>query len=282
MAAKHPIGIFDSGYGGLSILKEIHRSLPQYDYLYLGDNARAPYGVRSMETVFRFTLEAVRTLFARGCNLVILACNTASAKALRSIQQQVLPGIWEKEGNELKRVLGVIIPSVEVLGEFSLNGHIGVLATQGTVSSCSYQLETAKFHPDFKVTAEACPMWVPLVEYGEAASDGADYFIKKNINNLLERDPDIDTILLGCTHYPLLLDKIRKYTPNGIKVVAQGEIVANSLKDYLERHPEIEDVCSKGGTLEFLTTESSDKFAEAAAIFMGKAVDANQIMLGHV
>lgn len=277
--SKHPIGVFDSGYGGLTILREICRSLPQYDYLYLGDNARAPYGVRSMETVYRFTLEAVNALFDRGCNLVILACNTASAKALRSIQQQNLPDIWEKEGKNLKRVLGVIIPSVEILGEVSQNGHVGLLATQGTVGSRSYILESAKYHPDIRVTAEACPMWVPLVEYGEAESEGADFFIKQHIDNLMANDPEIDTILLGCTHYPLLLNKINKYVPPGVKIVSQGDIIARSLADYLKRHPEIETQCSKGGNIEYLTTESSEKFAEAASTFLGKEVVAKNIKL---
>lgn len=275
----NPIGVFDSGYGGLTILREIVRSLPQYDYLYLGDNARAPYGVRSMETVYRFTLESVNSLFSRGCNLIILACNTASAKALRTIQQNDLPDIWRQDGSSIKRVLGVIIPSVEILGDVSRNGHVGILATQGTVGSGSYSIETSKIHPDFTITAEACPMWVPLVEYGEAGSDGADFFIRRHIRRLLSRDPQIDTILLGCTHYPLLIDKIRKYTPAEIKIVSQGDIIARSLKDYLRRHPEIESECSKGGTVEFLTTESSGKFAEAAATFLGRPVAARQIQL---
>ena len=275
----HPIGIFDSGYGGLTILKEIHRSLPQYDYLYLGDNARAPYGVRSMETVYQFTLQAVKALFNRGCNLIILACNTASAKALRSIQQKDLPKIWEKDGSSLKRVLGVIIPSVEILGAVSSRGHVGLLATQGTVGSNSYQIETAKAHPEITITAEACPMWVPLVEYGEAESDGADFFIRRHINNLILKDPEIDTILLGCTHYPLLLDKINKYAPEGVKIVSQGEIIAESLKDYLRRHPEMEKECTKGGRLEFLTTENGDRFADAATTFLGRTVDADKITL---
>lgn len=275
----HPIGIFDSGYGGLTILREICRSLPQYDYLYLGDNARAPYGVRSMDTVYRFTLEAVRALFDRGCNLVVLACNTASAKALRTIQQKDLPDIWMQEGRDLKRVLGVIIPSVEILGELSVNGHVGILATQGTVSSNSYTLETAKYHSGIKLTAEACPMWVPLVEYGEAHSEGADFFIRRHIRNLMERDKEIDTVLLGCTHYPLLIEKINKYMPKGVKIIAQGEIVANSLKNYLQRHPEMERECSKGGSIEFLTTESPEKFSEAATTFMGHEVQAHRISL---
>lgn len=279
MAERHPIGIFDSGYGGLTILREIHRGLPQYDYLYLGDNARAPYGVRSMEMVYRFTLEAVKALFSRGCNLVILACNTASAKALRSIQQSDLLRIWEEDGSDLKRVLGVIIPSVEVMADYSANGHIGILATQGTVGSRSYELETAKLHPEFTVTSEACPMWVPLVEYGEAQSDGADYFVRRHINSLLERDPLIDTILLGCTHYPILLSKINKYVPPGVKIIAQGDIIARSLAHYLRRHPDLERMCSKGGSVEFLTTERPEKFAETACNFLGAEVEASQITL---
>lgn len=274
---SHPIGIFDSGYGGLTILREICRGLPQYDYLYLGDNARTPYGVRSMQTVYRFTLDAVKFLFARGCNLIILACNTASAKALRSIQQNDLPGIWASDGHNERRVLGVIIPSVEKIGEITRNGHVGLLATQGTVGSGSYSMETAKYHPDVKITSEACPMWVPLVEYGEADSEGADFFIKRHIDNLMNSDPDIDTILLGCTHYPLLLPKINKYVPEGVKVISQGEIIANSLKDYLMRHPEIDDRCSKGGNIEFLTTENNDKFSEIASNFMGYQIDATQV-----
>lgn len=279
MAEKHPIGIFDSGYGGLTILSEIYRSLPFYDYLYLGDNARAPYGMRSMETVYRFTLQAVEALFARGCNLVVLACNTASAKALRTIQQQNLPTIWEKEGDDRKRVLGIIIPSVEAFDSLSANGHIGILATEGTVSSGSYQIETAKIHPEFKITAEACPMWVSLVEYGEANSDGADYFVKQHIDRLLSRDHAIDTILLGCTHFPLLLEKILKYVPAGIKVISQGDIIAASLKDYLRRHPEIETLCSRGGEISYLTTENGIKFAGSAASFLGRPVEATQISL---
>lgn len=279
MSEKHPIGVFDSGYGGLTILREIHRSLPQYDYLYLGDNARAPYGVRSMETVYRFTLEAVTSLFNAGCNLVILACNTASAKALRSIQQNDLPKIWEADGNPNKRVLGVIIPSVERIGSVTRNGHVGILATQGTVTSGSYTIETQKIYPHLQVSAEACPMWVPLVEYGEADSPGADFFIEQHIARLLEKDPQIDTILLGCTHYPLLIDKIRKYVPKGINVVAQGEIVARSLADYLQRHPEIEAGISRGGETEYLTTESAWKFCDAAASFMKEPLDAKQITL---
>lgn len=273
----HPIGIFDSGYGGLTILREIHRSLPQFDYLYLGDNARAPYGVRSFDLIYRFTLEAVERLFAAGCNLVILACNTASAKALRTIQQNDLPKIWEREGSDRKRVLGVIIPSVEQLGSLSRSRHVGVLATQGTVDSHSYRIETQKLFPDIAVTEEACPMWVPLVEYGEAHSEGADYFVNQHIGRLLRRDPEIDTILLGCTHYPLLIDKIRRFTPPQVKIVPQGEIVAESLKDYLNRHRELEELCSKGATMRFLTTGSPEKFSSMASNFISFPVIAEKI-----
>ena len=279
MTQRHPIGVFDSGYGGLTILGEICRGLPQYDYLYLGDNARNPYGVRSMETVYRFTLEAVKALFSLGCNLVILACNTASAKALRSIQQNDLPQIWKAEGNTLKRVLGIIIPSVEEFGTLSVGGHVGILATQGTVGSRSYELEAAKLYPDLKITAEACPMWVPLVEYGEADSPGADYFIKKHIDSLLSRDPEIDTILLGCTHYPLLMEKIRRFVPEGIRLVAQGDIIMRSLSSYLHRHPELDAICSKGGSVEYLTTENPEIFSSAATNFLSSTVKATQITL---
>lgn len=274
-----PIGIFDSGYGGLTILKEIRRSLPQYDYLYMGDNARAPYGVRSFEVVYRFTLEAVTHLFNSGCNLVILACNTASAKALRAIQQNDLPQIWQRDGSEIKRVLGVIIPSVEEIGRVSASGHVGVLATQGTVASHSYRVETGKLFPSIRVTEEACPMWVPLVEYGERESEGSDFFIRRHIQSLLHKDPQIDTILLGCTHYPLLLPKILKYVPEGIRVISQGEIVAKSLEDYLRRHPVLEEMCSKGGTVEFLTSEKSEKFDGMASSFIDCEVAAKEIQL---
>ena len=232
-----------------------------------------------METVYRFTLQAVEALFARGCNLVILACNTASAKALRSIQMQDLPGIWEKDGRTLRRVLGIVIPSVEVFADISGNGHIGILATEGTVTSRSYEIETAKIHPDFNVTGEACPMWVSLVEYGESKSDGADFFVKRHIERLMAKDPEIDTILLGCTHFPLLIDKINKYVPKGVKIVSQGDIIARSLADYLRRHPEIERECSKGGGVKYLTTERSEKFSRAATAFLGSPVEATQIIL---
>lgn len=270
-----PIGIFDSGYGGLTIMKEIRRSLPQYDYLYLGDNARAPYGVRSFELVYNFTLEAVQALFSRGCNLVILACNTASAKALRAIQQNYLG----KPEEERRRVLGVIIPTVEALEDLTATKHVGVLATSGTVSSGSYSIETAKISPDIRVTEEACPMWVPLVENGEYDNVGADYFVKKKIDSILERDPEIDTLLLGCTHYPILLDVIRRNTPENIKIVAQGMLVAESLKDYLRRHPEMEEICSKGGTAHFLTTENEGKFSDLASLFLGHDIKAEHVEL---
>lgn len=268
------IGIFDSGYGGLTILNEIRKRLPQYDYLYLGDNARAPYGSRSFDIVYDFTLQAVKELFRRGCNLVILACNTASAKALRSIQQNDLPIIAPE-----KRVLGVIRPTVECLPEYTDSRHVGLIATPGTVNSHSYLLELEKMHPDMKITELACPMFVPLVENNEASSPGADYFVEKYISQLMKTDPLIDTLVLGCTHYPLLKDKIRKYLPENVKIVAQGGIVADSLADYLKRHPEIEKKCSKNGKCEYLTTESPEKFNALASIFIHDNVVASRITL---
>lgn len=269
------IGVFDSGYGGLTILHQIRQLMPQYDYLYLGDNARTPYGTRSFEVVYEFTWEAVRKLFAMGCHLVILACNTASAKALRSIQQNDLP----KLGDETRRVLGVIRPTAECIGKITHTRHVGILATSGTISSGSYPLEIHKLYPDIVVSGEACPMWVPLVENYEYDSPGADYFVQKRIGNLLRKDPQIDTIILGCTHYPLLLNKILKYTPRNIRIVPQGEYVAYSLKDYLARHPEIESVCTQGGTCHFLTTESPDRFMESASIFLRHHVEAERVAL---
>lgn len=269
-----PIGVFDSGYGGLTILKEIRRRLPDYDYLYLGDNARAPYGSRSFDIVYDFTLQAVKALFARGCHLVILACNTASAKALRSIQQNDLPLI-----DPSRRVLGVIRPTIEILPSLSSTGHIGLLGTPGTVASHSYTMELEKTAPEMVITELACPMWVPLVENNEADSPGADYFVKKYISQLLEADPLIDTITLGCTHYPILLPKIREFTPPHIKVVAQGKLVADSLADYLHRHPEIECKCAKNGITEFLTTENPEKFDILASMFMEEPVSAKKITL---
>ena len=267
-----PIGVFDSGYGGLTILNQIRELLPQYDYIYLGDNARAPYGTRSFDIVYRFTLEAVRYLFDQGCHLVILACNTASAKALRTIQQNDLPLI-----DPDRRVLGVIRPTVEKVGEISRNGNIGIVGTPGTIRSGSYELEIAKLHPTFHTYTQACPMWVPLVENREASSPGADYFVKQEVDRLMAKDPAIDTIILGCTHYPLLYDKIRRYVPESARVLPQGEIVAESLVAYLQRHPEMEAKCSKGGTCSYRTTESPDKFAELASLFIGAPVTATQI-----
>ncbi len=266
-----PIGVFDSGYGGLSILKEIVQVLPGYDYLYLGDNARTPYGTRSFDVVYHYTSEAVRRLFALGCPLVILACNTASAKALRTIQQTDLPRIDVK-----KRVLGVIRPSVEALASYSRNRHVGILATRGTVASESYSLEIAKLYGsgEFYITQKACPMWVPLVENNELAGAGAEYFVKKYIDELFQSDPLIDTVVLGCTHYPLLRELIHRYVPQGVSVIEQGHIVADSLKDYLNRHTDMEAALSKQQTIRYLTTEQPDLFASMAGMFMGKKVEA--------
>ena len=269
-----PIGVFDSVYGGLTILGKIRESLPQYNYIYLGDNARTPYGTRSFEVVYQFTLEAVRKLFELGCPLVILACNTASAKALRSIQQCDLPHLAPAN-----RVLGVIRPTVEAIGTVTRSRHVGVLATVGTIKSDSYPLEIKKLYPDIHVTGQACPLWVPLVENREYASDGADYFVSKYIDSLLDKDPLIDTFILGCTHYPLLMEKIRRFTPPGIRLVAQGEYVAASLKDYLHRHPEMKSRCSVGGQCEFLTTESAAKFQESASVFLQQEVSVRRIVL---
>lgn len=263
LQATGPIGVFDSGYGGLTILKKIREQMPGYDYIYLGDNARTPYGTRSFEVVYEFTLQAVEKLFSLGCPLVILACNTASAKALRSIQQKDLPAI-----DASRRVLGVIRPTAECIGGLTRSRHVGILATSGTIKSESYRMEINKLFPDVTVTGEACPLWVPLVENNEYDSEGADYFVKKHISQLLEKDPIIDTLILGCTHYPLLMDKIRQFTPPHIRIVAQGEYVAHSLQDYLKRHPEMDSRCTKQGTCRFLTTESTAKFEESASIFL--------------
>lgn len=260
-----PIGVFDSGYGGLTILDKIRGLMPEYDYIYLGDSARCPYGPRSFEVVYEFTLQAVSKLFELGCPLVILACNTASAKALRTIQQINLPVI-----DATRRVLGVIRPTAECIGEITRSRHVGILATAGTIKSESYLLEIHKLSPDIVVTGEACPMWVSLVENNEYQSEGADYFVKQHINRLLDKDPMIDTIILGCTHYPLLLDKIRQFTTGHIRIIAQGEYVARSLQDYLNRHPEMDARCEKGGKCRFLTTESENKFEESASIFLGR------------
>ena len=272
MKGQGPIGVFDSGYGGLTVFREIVKELPQYDYLYLGDNARVPYGTRSFEMVYRYTWECVQELFARGCSLVVLACNTASAKALRSIQQNDLPHL-----EELRRVLGVIRPTAEVIGKYTRSRSVGILGTPGTVASGSYVLEVEKFFPDVRVSQQACPMWVPLVENNEFDSPGADYFVEKYISALLEKAPDIDTVVLACTHYPLLMDKIRQYLPSDVSIISQGELVAKSLKDYLQRHPEIDALCSRNGTSEFYTTESTSSFNAQAAVFLGREVMSRKV-----
>lgn len=268
MKSSGPIGVFDSGYGGLTVLKEIVNKLPEYDYIYLGDNARSPYGTRSFETVYQYTLESVKWFFKQGCSLVILACNTSSAKALRTIQQNDLPLLAPE-----KRVLGVIRPTAEIIGTYSETKSVGVLATAGTVASESYPMEIAKFFPDLKVSQEACPMWVPLIENGEHTEHGADFYVKKNLHNIFEKGEKIDVILLGCTHYPLLKDKIEEYLPVAVKLIAQGEIVAESLAEYLVRHPEIESVCSKNKTRKFYTTDASSDFDNKASIFYGQSVN---------
>lgn len=269
-----PIGVFDSGYGGLTILSKIREILPEYDYIYLGDNARAPYGTRSFEVVYAFTLQAVTRLFEMGCHLVILACNTASAKALRSIQINDLPHL-----DSARRVLGVIRPTVECIGNITRSRHVGVLATSGTIKSESYPLEIRKLFPDIKVSGEACPLWVSLVENNEALGDGTDYFIRKYINELLAKDREIDTAILGCTHYPILLPKIQQYMPAGITIVSQGQLVADSLKDYLHRHPEIDIKCTRGGKCTYYTTEAEEKFIESASIFLNEAITVRHIEL---
>ncbi|MCR5180786.1 MAG: aspartate/glutamate racemase family protein [Bacteroidaceae bacterium] len=301
-----PIGVFDSGYGGLTVLSEIRRLMPEYDYLYLGDNARAPYGPRSFERVYEFTLQAVRRLFSMGCPLIILACNTASAKALRTIQQRDLPLLYPPKdtaalppseasalpaSNELqatspqpsplpeRRVLGVIRPTAEIVGTLTRSRHIGIVATQGTVSSRTYELEIAKLFPDVTVTAQACPMWVPLVENHEAEGPGADYFVKRDIDRLMATDPLIDTIILGCTHFPLLINKVRAYAPAHVQLISQGEYVARSLQDYLHRHTDIDSRLSRGASAHFLTTEDASLFSPAATLFLGHPVEAKQVTL---
>lgn len=269
-----PVGIFDSGYGGLTILSRIRELMPQYDYLYLGDNARTPYGTRSFEVVYEFTSQCVEKLFSMGCHLVILACNTASAKALKSIQVNDIPQL-----DENRRVLGIIRPTVESIGSLTSTRHIGILATPGTIKSMSYPMEIHKLFPDIKVSGEACPIWVPLVETGESASEGADFFVRQHVENLLAKDPLIDTIVLGCTHYPLLLDKIRKYVPEGIRIISQGEYVARSLQDYLTRHPEMDERCTRGGSCRYLTTESADLFLPSASIFLNESIKAETVSI---
>ncbi len=270
--ASTPIGIFDSGYGGLTVLKELINELPAYDYLYLGDNARAPYGTRSFETVYHYTVDAVKWFFEQGCSLVIVACNTASAKALRNIQQKDLERIAPG-----KRVLGVIRPTSEVIGNYSDTGSIGILGTNGTVTSNSYVIEVEKFFPGMKVYQEACPIWVPLIENNEHNTPAADYFIKKHIDQLLSNSPEIDTILLACTHYPLILDKIQAMTPKHIAIISQGTIVAKSLREYLLRHPEIEEKCSKHGEVRFCTTDSTKEFDKQGVLFFGKELRSKHI-----
>ncbi len=270
----HPIGIFDSGYGGLTVFRSIADKLPQYDYLYLGDNARAPYGNRSYETVYEYTLECVQWFFEQGCPMVVLACNTASAKALRTIQQNDLPKI-----DPGKRVLGVIRPSAEIIGKYTQTKAVGVLGTKGTVNSESYLKEIDNFYPEIKVFQQACPLWVPFIENGDYKNDGVDYYIQKDLEQLFAQSNDIDTVLLACTHYPLLEDKIHKYLPTGVRLIAQGPIVADSLADYLNRHPEIETQISKGGSKSFFTTDSITDFEEHATQFFGEAVKAMHVHL---
>ncbi|MBM6857126.1 glutamate racemase [Caecibacteroides pullorum] len=269
-----PIGVFDSGYGGLTILSKFKEILPHNDFIYLGDNARTPYGTRSFEIVYEFTLQAVTRLFELGCHLVILACNTASAKALRSIQINNLPQI-----DPDRRVLGVIRPTVECIDSITQSKHVGILATSGTIKSESYIMEVHKLFPEIKVTGQACPMWVPLVEYNEAQAPGADYFVKKYIDELLAKDNQIDTIILGCTHYPLLLPKIKQYVPEGIHIVSQGELVARSLQDYLKRHPEMDARCTRGGTCTYFTTEAEEKFADSASTFLNESIQVSHLDL---
>jgi glutamate racemase len=274
MSQQGPIGVFDSGYGGLTILKEIRERLPQYDYLYLGDNARAPYGSRSFEVIYEYTWQAVQALFDRGCSLVILACNTASAKALRSIQQKQLPVLHPD-----KRVLGVIRPSTEAVGALTQTGHVGVLATEGTVKSLSYVIELGKFAPDVTVTQHACPMWVPLIENNQHDTPGGLFFLQQDLLSLLSEDPKIDTILLGCTHYPIVKETLQTILPPHIRVIAQGELVAERLEDYLGRHPEIAGNCTQNGQVRYLTTENAQDFSFNAAKIMGMRIEAEQIAL---
>lgn len=270
-----PIGVFDSGYGGLTILHGIRQRLPEYDFMYLGDNARAPYGSRSFEVVYQFTRQAVLKLFSMGCQLVILGCNTASAKALRSIQQRDLPQ-WD----ENRRVLGIIRPTAEVIGQLTTSRHVGLLATPGTILSGSYEMEIAKLFPDIKLYGVGCPLWASIVEANEADSPGADYFVKKRIDMLMRKDPEIDAVILGCTHYPLLMSSIVKHVPTGVRIIPQGEYVANSLRDYLNRHTAMDERLTKNGTCQYFTTESEDKFEETAQIFLHEKVNVKHVDLG--
>lgn len=270
-----PIGVFDSGYGGLTILHGIRQRLPEYDFMYLGDNARAPYGSRSFEVVYQFTRQAVLKLFSMGCQLVILGCNTASAKALRSIQQRDLPQ-WD----ENRRVLGIIRPTAEVIGQLTTSRHVGLLATPGTILSGSYEMEIANLFPDIKLSGVGCPLWASIVEANEADSPGADYFVKKRIDMLMRKDPEIDAVILGCTHYPLLMSSIVKHVPTGVRIIPQGEYVANSLRDYLNRHTPMDERLTKNGTCQYFTTESEDKFEETAQIFLHEKVNVKHVDLG--
>jgi glutamate racemase len=274
-SSNTPIGIFDSGYGGLTILSEIKKELPEYDYLYLGDNARTPYGSRSFDVVYEFTLEAVKELFSRGCELIILACNTASAKALRTIQQEYLPTI---DAN--KRVLGVIRPSIETISEITKTNHIGILATEGTVKSNSYPIELYKIDSDIKVIQQACPMWVPIIENNKHNTDAGKLFIKEDLNELLKKDKEIDSIILGCTHYPIIKDYIESVVPKGIKVISQGAIVASKTKEYLIKHKSLEAKCSKNGIVRYLTTENVPDFDKQASLFLREEVKSEHIKLG--
>jgi glutamate racemase len=268
------IGVFDSGYGGLTILKELQFQLPNYDYIYLGDNARAPYGTRSFNTVYKFTLESVNELFKRGCNLIILACNTASAKALRTIQQNDLPLISSE-----KRVLGIIRPTAEIIGTYTNTNSIGILGTYGTVKSESYTIEIHKFFPEVKVYQQACPMWVPLVENFEHTGEGADYFVKEYLNDLFAQNKNIDSLLLACTHYPLLIEKIKKYSPQNVNIITQDKIVAAGLKEYLSRHSKMDNACTKNGKTIYLTTENNELFNKQASLFLGKEIVSEEISL---
>jgi glutamate racemase len=270
-----PIGIFDSGYGGLTILSDIRKSMPQYDYIYLGDNARAPYGTRSFEVVYEYTLQCVKKLFEMGCHLVVLACNTASAKALRNIQQKDLMHI-----DPNRRVLGVIRPTVEAISNLTQTRHVGLFGTIGTIQSESYPMEIQKLYPDIVVVGEACPMWVPLIENNEHHTEGATYFIQKNIRQLLAKDNQLDTFILGCTHYPLILPQIKQYLPQGVNIVSQGELVAKSLVDYLKRHPEMDVKCTKTAIVEYYTTESVEKFKASASIFLQQEIIAERLHVG--
>lgn len=272
MQEAGPIGVFDSGYGGLTVFKELVKALPQYDFVYLGDNARVPYGTRSFESVYKYTWECVQALFAQKCNLVVLACNTASAKALRSIQQINLGQL-----KEAKKVLGVIRPTTEIAGKLTQNGHLGIFATEGTVKSDSYGIEIDRFFPDVIVSQEACPMWVPLVENGHFASEAADVFVKEYIDKLLSKDPDIDSVVLACTHYPLLAPKIRAFLPEHIQIVSQGTLVADSLVNYLKRHTEVDACCTQNGERRYYTTDCAESFSKMAEIFLGEPIKASQL-----